>query len=67
MGKQNWFETLNEALVAEDILEYWDCLFSSISYGETRSWTFDRDGRAYYASIYRESDGRYERPLVYTY
>lgn len=61
MVKQNWFKTLNEALDSEGLLDTWDPNWSSISYGETRSYYADNE----YISIYRETDGRYERPIHY--
>lgn len=66
-SRPNWFNTLNEALLSENLLHMWDgCTFPSIEYGETRSWKFD-DGTRYghFVSIYRETDGRYERPVHY--
>jgi hypothetical protein len=63
MSKQNWFETLNAALEAEDLLEYWNCTWAPLHYGETRSWTTE-DGR--YITIYRDDiTGKYERPIHY--
>lgn len=64
--KQNWFETLYRALESENLLEAWDMMSPGISYGETRSWTWD-DGSKYghYITIYRDSNGRYERPVHY--
>ena len=57
--KRNWFNTLNEALEAEDLLDALDISFAGISYGENYSWIWnDR-----HISIYRETDGRYERPV----
>lgn len=66
MVNQNWFPTLNDALESEGLLEAWDCIWPAIAYGETRSWTYD-DGSRYghYVSIYRDSQGRYERPVHY--
>lgn len=65
MCKCNWFDTLNGALEAESLIDHWDCLWAPISYGETRQWDFEHYGYLYHASIYRESDGRYERPVWY--
>ena len=63
---RNWFNTLNESLESEGLLETWDISFSSINYDETFSWTYD-DGSRYgrFISIYRDSSGRYERPVHY--
>ena len=64
--KQNWFPTLNAALEAEGLIEAWDISFSGIDYGQTFSWTH-QDGSKYgrYISIYRDEQGRYERPVNY--
>jgi hypothetical protein len=66
--KQNWFETLVEALEAENLLDSWDAMtMPSISYGETRQWTWE-DGTRYghFISIYRhDQTGRYKRPVHY--
>lgn len=66
MTKQNWFNTLNEALESEDLLDAWDMIMPPIEYGVTFDWTWD-DGSKYgrYISIYRDEEGRYERPLQY--
>lgn len=63
--KQNYFETLNAALDSEGLIESWP-LGKSLQYGETFSYTFD-DGSRYgrYVSIYRDTNGRYERPVSY--
>jgi len=61
MSKQNWFDTLNAALESEGLLETWDCLWSGIDYGETRRYYTDDE----VVIIYRENDGRYERPIHY--
>lgn len=64
--KQNWFDTLNDALISENLLEAWDICKPPIAYGESISWTWD-DGSKYghFISIYRDSNGRYERPVHY--
>lgn len=64
--KQNWFPSLYDALMSEDLLHTWDCFFRGISYGETFSYTYD-DGTKYghFVSIYRETNGLYERPIHY--
>ena len=63
---QNWFETLNETLEAEGLTHTWDISFDPINYGETFAYTYD-DGsqHGHRISIYRENDGRYERPVHY--
>lgn len=64
--KQNWFNTLNEALEAEGLLESWDISYPSIKYGETFSFTwYDGSKYGHYVSIYRNEQGRYERPVHY--
>lgn len=63
---RNWFDTLNEALDAEDLLESWEVHFPPIGYGETYSYTW-QDGSRYghLVSIYRNERGQYERPVHY--
>ena len=63
---QNWFETLNAALESENLLESWDCFWPAMVYGETRSYHYD-DGSRYgrHVTIYRDEQGRYERPVHY--
>lgn len=65
--KTNWFPTLNAALESEGLLAAWDCTSAPIAYGETRSLTW-QDGSRYghFISIYRDTNGRYERPVHYT-
>ena len=62
---QNWFDTLNAALEAENLTETWDCFWSAISYGENRRYTVELNGRYHHVSIYRDERGRYERPVHY--
>lgn len=64
MLKPNWFPTLNDALNSEGLVETWNC-FDSISYGETKQWNFELDGKWYHGSITRETNGMYERPVWY--
>jgi hypothetical protein len=66
MSKQNWFPTLNDALISEDLLDAWECTKPPINYNQTCSWTW-QDGSKYgrLISIYRDNDGRYERPVHY--
>lgn len=61
-----FFETLNAALEAENLIESWDCSSSPIARGETRRWCWEdgtRHGRQ--VSVYRDKVGRYERPVHY--
>ena len=64
MNKQNWFPTLHQALDSEQLLGTWDCT-DNVSYGSTFRWYYEKDGINYFACIYRESDGMYERPVHY--
>ena len=57
---QNWFTTLNSALESEGLVDLWP-LGLNVSYGQTVS--FASSGK--WISIYRETDGRYERPIHY--
>jgi|TARA_R110000803_G_scaffold122915_5_gene190920 hypothetical protein len=59
--KKNWFETLNAALESENLVDKWE-MGLNISYGQTVSCICD----GLYISVYRESDGRYERPISYS-
>ena len=60
--KQNWFETLNQALESEGLIDFWE-LGRNISYGETVRFTTDC-GRL--ISVFRETNGLYERPITYS-
>ena len=63
---QNYFNTLNDALHSENLIDSWDSSFHPIQYGETRAWTYDNGSRhGHYVSIYRDNNGRYERPVHY--
>ena len=61
---KNKFETLSEALEAENISHMWD--LRPVAYDQTLSLTFD-DGTRYghFVSVYREERGLYERPVHY--
>jgi len=65
MPKSNWFETLNDALESEGLVHLWP-LGLNIQYGQSVSHTAD-DGTRYghFISIYRDENGRYERPIHY--
>ena len=63
MVQQNWFETLYEALDSENLVPVWDNY--PMSYGESRRITAEIDGRYHTIVVYRETDGRYERPVHY--
>lgn len=64
--KQNWFNTLNEALESEGLLDTWEIHFPPIYYGQSFSYRY-KDGSKWgrYVSIYRDDEGRYERPIHY--
>ena len=62
--KPNWFNTLSEALEAEDLFDRWDGQY--IGYGETKTCThYDGSKYGYFISIYRDERGFYERPVHY--
>ena len=60
ISKQNWFETLNQSLESENLIDSWP-LGLNISYGETVRIVADNR----FISVTRENDGRYERPVHY--
>lgn len=62
---KNWFDTLNEALESEGLLELWP-LGRNIAYGETSALTVEHNGEYRYISVYRSEMGRYERPIAYS-
>lgn len=63
-SKQNWFETLNQALASENLIELWP-LGSNISYGENVRHIVGDGKEQQLISVFRENDGRYERPIHY--
>lgn len=65
--KQNWFPTLNEALESEGLLDTWDAAtMGGIHYGQTVSYHARvNTGQCMSISIYRDEEGRYERPVYY--
>jgi hypothetical protein len=64
--KCNFFPTLNSALESEGLLESWALNFPPLSYDSTYSYTFDDGSKhGHYVSVYRDSGGRYERPVHY--
>lgn len=66
MSKQNWFNTLNDALESEGLLDSWEIHFSPINYGKSFSWTWqDGSKNGHFISIYRDERGMYERPVHY--
>lgn len=60
-AKQNWFDTLNQALESENLTELWP-FGLNIGYGETARFVTDCNRLI---SVFRETDGRYERPVHY--
>lgn len=60
MKKASYFDTLNDALSAEGLIDIWPTNVS-LEYGETVRVT--AGGRL--ISIYRNGNGRYERPVHY--
>jgi hypothetical protein len=57
---RNWFNTLNEALDSENLTALWP-VGVNLNYGETVGMA--REGK--WLSIYRDEQGRYERPVHY--
>lgn len=57
---QNYFNTLNDALDSENLIECWP-VTASVPYGATVGLA--HAGR--WLSIYRDESGRYERPIHY--
>jgi hypothetical protein len=60
MTTRNWFPTLNAALEAEGLTDLWP-LGLNVNYDTTVN--FSAGGR--WISVYRDSAGRYERPIHY--
>ena len=64
-SKQNWFPTLNSALEAEGLTEFWP-VGENISYDETARVNYeDETGHPRVMVIYRNENGMYERPVHY--
>lgn len=70
--KQNWFNTLNEALGSENLTEFWP-LGINVNYNDTVRLTVET-GETYgkrqvpvylTVSVYRNERGMYERPISY--
>ncbi len=57
---KNWFETLNESLASENLVDQWP-LGLNISYGENVRVHTDTQ----LISVYRETNGKYEKPTFY--
>lgn len=56
----NFFNTLNEALEAENLIELWP-VGVNIGYGET----VDLANSGRFITVYRDERGMYERPIHY--
>lgn len=71
MAKQNWFNTLAEALESENLSDMWMERFpfgeKFLTYGESFGAHFE-DGTKYghFISMYRDERGMYERPVHYS-
>jgi len=63
-SKQNWFNTLNEALDSEELIELWE-LGTNIDYGQTVQIISETDKGTRLISVTRNNDGMYERPVHY--
>lgn len=57
---RNWFPTLNDALEAEGLVDRWP-VGLNLTYDQTLS--FSAGGE--WITVYRDSAGRYERPVHY--
>lgn len=57
---KNWFATLNDALDSEGLLDLWP-VGGTLNYGDTKGLA--KDGT--WLSVYRDDQGRYERPVHY--
>lgn len=62
--KQNWFETLNQSLESENLVDLWP-MGTNIGYGENVRVHVQDGTKERLISVYRETDGRYERPIHY--
>jgi hypothetical protein len=70
--KQNWFNTLNESLESEGLVELWP-MSSNIQYGQTVRHIVEtgklkgkrQTPELMFISVYRDERGLYERPVHY--
>lgn len=62
--KINWFQTLNQSLESEGLVDLWP-LGTNIGYGENVRVTVPDGAKYRLIAVYRETDGRYERPVHY--
>lgn len=58
----NWFNTLNDALQSENLIDYWP-LGLNINYSQTVRIITDNN---ILISVYRDERGLYERPIHYS-
>ena len=59
-----WFDTLNEALESEKLVELWP-LGLNINYGQTVQAYVTDKRKTRLISVYRDERGLYERPIHY--
>lgn len=57
---QIWFPTLNDALMAEGLIELWP-LGLNVGYDQTVQFA----AKGKWIVVYRDNAGRYERPIHY--
>lgn len=62
MTQRNFFNTLNEALDSENLVELWP-LGTNIDYNQNVSVVGNDDET--FISVYRDERGMYERPIHY--
>jgi hypothetical protein len=62
--KRNWFNSLNEALESENLVDFWQCGLN-IGYGQTVRHHAETDQGIRLISVTREMNGLYERPVSY--
>jgi hypothetical protein len=60
MAKRCWFNTLNDALESEGLIEFWPSGLN-VGYGETVGFA----SGGIWLSVFRDEGGRYERPIHY--
>jgi hypothetical protein len=64
MNQHNWFETLNSSLESENLIDLWP-IGSNINYNQTVQHIVADDQFYRLISVYRDNNGRYERPISY--
>ncbi|MEI7997553.1 MAG: hypothetical protein WCH01_21915 [Methylococcaceae bacterium] len=62
--KRNWFNTLNEALDSENLIEFWPCGLN-ITYDQAVQHHAETEQGIRLISVTRDTFGRYERPISY--